>query len=118
MGVTDHNRDQILALTLADTADAITMDRVGAADLQVDRKPDRTPVTDADLAVEEAIRAVLGQQRPQDAVLGEEGGVRLTSEPAECGCWIRSTGRRTSCAACRSGPPSSRSSRTAGRWSG
>ena len=72
--MTDHHLDLILALTLADTADAITMDRMGAADLRVDRKPDRTPVTDADLAVEEAIRAVLGQQRPQDAVLGEEGG--------------------------------------------
>ena len=72
--MTDHHLDLILALTLADTADAITMDRMGAADLRVDRKPDRTPVTDADLAVEEAIRAVLGQQRPQDAVFGEEGG--------------------------------------------
>ncbi|MDQ4021993.1 MAG: histidinol-phosphatase, partial [Actinomycetota bacterium] len=72
--MTDHHLDLVLALTLADTADAITMDRMGAADLRVDRKPDRTPVTDADLAVEEAIRAVLGQQRPQDAVLGEEGG--------------------------------------------
>ena len=71
---TDHSRDLVLALTLADTADAITMDRMGAADLKVDRKPDRTPVTDADLAVEEAIRAMLGQQRPQDAVLGEECG--------------------------------------------
>ncbi|HEX8760127.1 MAG TPA: histidinol-phosphatase [Pseudonocardiaceae bacterium] len=70
----DHSRDLALALTLADTADVITMDRMGAADLHVDRKPDRTPVTDADLAVEEAIRAALGQQRPQDAVLGEEGG--------------------------------------------
>ena len=70
--MTDHSRDLLLALTLADTADAITMDRMGAADLHVNRKPDRTPVTDADLAVEEAIRAVLGQQRSQDAVLGEE----------------------------------------------
>ncbi|MDQ4011226.1 MAG: histidinol-phosphatase [Actinomycetota bacterium] len=72
--MTDHRADLMLALSLADTADAITMDRVGAADLQVDRKPDRTPVTDADLAVEEAVRAVLLHQRPQDAVLGEEGG--------------------------------------------
>ncbi len=70
----DHSRDLLLALALADTADAITMDRMGAVDLKVDRKPDRTPVTDADLAVEEAIRAALGHQRPHDAVLGEEGG--------------------------------------------
>jgi len=59
---------------LADTADQITLSRAGAADLRVGRKPDRTPVTDADLAVEDAIRTVLRTQRPQDAVLGEERG--------------------------------------------
>ncbi|MGH3811014.1 MAG: histidinol-phosphatase [Pseudonocardiaceae bacterium] len=72
--MTDHSPDLALALTLADIADAITLHRAGAADLQVDRKPDRTPVTDADLAVEDAVRTVLAAQRPQDAVLGEEGG--------------------------------------------
>lgn len=63
-----------MALDLADIADQITLERAGAADLRIDRKPDRTPVTDADLAVEDAIRAVLRTQRPQDAVLGEERG--------------------------------------------
>ncbi|MGH4006565.1 MAG: histidinol-phosphatase [Pseudonocardiaceae bacterium] len=72
--VTDHSLDLDVALALADIADAITLDRAGAADLRVDRKPDRTPVTDADLAVEDAVRATLAAQRPQDAVLGEEGG--------------------------------------------
>ncbi len=72
--MTDHGPDLALALTLADIADALTLDRAGAADLRVDRKPDRTPVTDADLAVEDAVRTVLGAQRPQDAVLGEERG--------------------------------------------
>ena len=66
--------DLALALTLADTADQITLCRAGAADLRVDRKPDRTPVTDADLAVEDAIRTVLRTQRPEDAVVGEERG--------------------------------------------
>jgi myo-inositol-1(or 4)-monophosphatase len=32
------------------------------------------PVSDADVAAEEAIRRVLTQRRPDDAVLGEEGG--------------------------------------------
>ena len=32
------------------------------------------PVSEADLAGEEAIRRVLGQRRPGDAILGEEGG--------------------------------------------
>jgi myo-inositol-1(or 4)-monophosphatase len=31
-------------------------------------------VSDADLSAERAIRAVLGERRPQDAILGEEGG--------------------------------------------
>lgn len=74
MLVTDLTSDLALALTLADTADEITLDRAGAADLRVDRKPDRTPVTDADLAVEDTIRAMLRDQRPGDSVLGEERG--------------------------------------------
>ncbi len=32
------------------------------------------PVSEADVAAEEAIRRVLGERRPQDAILGEEGG--------------------------------------------
>ncbi|HEV7452875.1 MAG TPA: histidinol-phosphatase [Pseudonocardiaceae bacterium] len=72
--MTDHDPDLALALALADIADAITLDRAGAADLRVDRKPDRTPVTDADLAVEDAVREMLAARRPQDAVLGEERG--------------------------------------------
>lgn len=66
--------DLALALALADTADQITLQRAGATNLRVQRKPDRTPVTDADLAVEDAIRTVLQVQRPQDSVLGEERG--------------------------------------------
>jgi histidinol-phosphatase len=72
--MTDHTCDLALALTLADTADRITLDRAGAADLRVEAKPDRTPVTDADLAVEDAIRAVLRVHRPRDVVVGEERG--------------------------------------------
>jgi histidinol-phosphatase len=66
--------DLALALQLAGTADAITLDRFRAADLKVTRKPDRTPVTDADTATEDALRAVLGHERPEDALLGEERG--------------------------------------------
>lgn len=66
--------DLALALRLADTADAITLSRFRAADLRVTRKPDRTPVTDADTATEDALRAVLGTERSGDAVLGEERG--------------------------------------------
>jgi len=66
--------DLALALHLADIADAISLPRFGAVDLQVGAKPDLTPVSDADTAVEQALRAVLAAQRPQDAVLGEEFG--------------------------------------------
>jgi histidinol-phosphatase len=67
-------RDLDLALTLAARADAITVARFGALDLRVDHKPDLTPVTDADEAVESDLRDVLTRQRPEDAVLGEEQG--------------------------------------------
>ncbi|MCI4676718.1 histidinol-phosphatase [Candidatus Mycolicibacterium alkanivorans] len=66
--------DLAVALELAQRADAITLDRFGALDLRVDTKPDLTPVTDADEAVEAALREVLAAQRPGDAVLGEEYG--------------------------------------------
>lgn len=66
--------DLRLALRLADAADAISSERFGAIDLVVDTKLDRTPVTDADRAVEEAIRSLLETERPDDAILGEEFG--------------------------------------------
>lgn len=69
-----HTDDLRLALLIADDADAITTDRFRAADLRVDTKPDLTPVTDADRAVEESVRRTLSRARPRDAVLGEEGG--------------------------------------------
>nr|WP_246170987.1 histidinol-phosphatase [Pseudonocardia hierapolitana] len=73
--------DLELALRLADTADAITLARFRAADLRVTRKPDRTPVTDADTAVEDALRSTIAAERGGDAVLGEErGGVVTDAE--------------------------------------
>ena len=69
----DHD-DLAVALELADVADAITRERFLAADLRVDTKPDMTPVTEADIAVERALRDRLGTARPTDTVLGEEFG--------------------------------------------
>ena len=66
--------DLSLALALADAADEVTMARFLAQDLAVETKPDATPVTDADRAVERAVRELLGQRRPGDSVLGEEYG--------------------------------------------
>ena len=64
--------DLRLAHLLADDADSITMNRFKALDLHVVAKPDLTPVSDADTAVEEALRRTLGRARPRDAVHGEE----------------------------------------------
>lgn len=64
--------DLRLALLLADAADAITITRFRAQDLQVETKPDLTPVSDADRAVETELRVMLGRHRPGDAVHGEE----------------------------------------------
>jgi len=66
--------DLALALRLADDADALSMARFRANDLHVATKPDRTHVTDADQAVERAIRAGLAAERPADGILGEEYG--------------------------------------------
>ena len=66
--------DLALAHELADAADAITTGRFRALDLQVESKPDLTPVSDADRGVEQALRAVVAARRPDDAVLGEEYG--------------------------------------------
>src|SRR6201999_4371314 len=65
-------------LALADQADAVTLDRFGAVDLRVDTKPDLTPVSDADHAVETGLRATLARARPDDAILGEEFGGTAT----------------------------------------
>jgi len=47
--------DLEIALKLADIADEISMQRYLAIDLVVETKPDLTPVSDADRAVEQAM---------------------------------------------------------------
>ena len=66
--------DLALALELADLADAVSIGRFRAIDLDVQTKPDRSPVTEADLAVERAIRERISAARPDDGILGEEFG--------------------------------------------
>ncbi|MEJ5920069.1 histidinol-phosphatase [Corynebacterium sp. H78] len=72
--MTNFADDLALALKLADTADALTMSRFEAADLKVDSKPDLSPVSDADIECERQLRDILGTERPDDEVLGEEFG--------------------------------------------
>jgi histidinol-phosphatase len=66
--------DLALAHALADLADAISLDRYQAQDLVISNKPDNTPVTDADRAVETAIREALATHRHTDGLVGEEFG--------------------------------------------
>lgn len=68
-----YTDDLRLAHLLADNADSLTMSRFRSGDLRIETKPDMTPVSDADVATEEAIRATLAKARPRDAVHGEEG---------------------------------------------
>ncbi|WP_431837912.1 histidinol-phosphatase [Cellulomonas sp. Y8] len=70
--MTRYDDDLRLAHVIADQVDALTMSRFKAQDLRVETKPDLTPVSDADRAAEELIRAQLSRARPRDAVHGEE----------------------------------------------
>ena len=67
--------DLALALELADLADAVSLSRFRAVDLDIRTKPDRSFVTEADLAVERVIRDRLAADRPEDGILGEEFGI-------------------------------------------
>src|SRR5205823_11205530 len=76
------------ALELADAADALTLPRFRATDLRVETKPDLTPVTDADHAVERMVRERVARDRPGEGVLGEEegddgGAVRWIVDPID-----------------------------------
>ncbi|MBM9595327.1 inositol monophosphatase family protein [Roseitranquillus sediminis] len=81
-----HNPDLIRTLlsvanALADAARLRTLQHFRAPDLQVDDKGVRAfdPVTAADRAAEEEMRRILAERRPEDAVLGEEGGATTGS---------------------------------------
>jgi histidinol-phosphatase len=83
-----YSDDLALAHMLADTADAIAMPRFRARDLHVTAKPDLTPVTDADTAVEKALRATLARARPRDGFLGEEYGATEAAAGPSSRQWV------------------------------
>jgi len=66
--------DLEFAAGLADLADELALARFGALDLHVETKPDLTPVTETDRAIERALRERIAAERPGDSVLGEEEG--------------------------------------------
>src|SRR3954469_17346926 len=65
--------DLALALALADVADGLALPAFERGTAAVE-KADGTPVTEADRAVERALRERLAAERPDDAILGEELG--------------------------------------------
>ena len=69
-----YQNDLALALEAAELADEISLKRFQAIDLNVETKPDLTPVTDADKGVEEAFRKLISEKRPDDLIVGEEFG--------------------------------------------
>ncbi|MGC4887560.1 histidinol-phosphatase [Micromonospora sp. DT227] len=79
--MTGYADDLALAHLLADAADAVSAARFRALDLRVESKPDLTPVSDADTAVEREIRALLAAHRPADGLLGEEYGEQPAAGP-------------------------------------
>jgi len=74
MSSSSHSAELEFALTLADIADEISLARYRALDLVITTKPDNSPVTDADKAVERAIIDAIASQYPSDGVVGEEFG--------------------------------------------
>jgi histidinol-phosphatase len=60
--------DLAFALQLADLADSLSLPRFRAVDLRVETKPDQTPVTDADRAVERALRERIDVSRSGEGV--------------------------------------------------
>jgi histidinol-phosphatase len=72
-----YERELAFANELADRADAISTSYFRGS-FGVRHKDDGTPVTEADLAVEEALRTAVTGRFPGDAVLGEEHGLEGT----------------------------------------
>jgi histidinol-phosphatase len=83
-GGCEEGSDLALAHSLADAADLITLSRFRAGDLRVATKPDRTPVTDADIATEDRIRELVAAEAGSDSVVGEEHG----GDRAPDRCWL------------------------------
>jgi fructose-1,6-bisphosphatase/inositol monophosphatase family enzyme len=72
----DLDLDLDLAFALADAADGVTLPRFRSESLTAMRKDDGTPVSEVDLASEEAMAAAVAASRPCDAITGEEVGHR------------------------------------------
>ena len=75
---------------IAEEADSIALRHFGSQDLRVEEKPDLGPVSEADLAIEEAARKRVRQRHRDLGVFGEEqgetqgrGSTRLIIDPID-----------------------------------
>lgn len=74
-----YEEELAFAQHLADRAGEIALSYF-RHDPEVTWKPDASPVTEADIAVEAMIREELGHRFPDDAIRGEEGGMEGASD--------------------------------------
>src|SRR5437016_5793763 len=74
-----YEEELAFANDVADRADAIALEVFGRS-FEVRRKADHTPVTEADVRIEEMVRERLAEAFPGDAVLGVEHGLEGSSE--------------------------------------
>jgi histidinol-phosphatase len=63
------------AVQIARAAGDVTMKYFRRADLKVERKADKSPVTIADRSAEELLRVRIGERFPHDGIVGEELGI-------------------------------------------
>ena len=68
-----YEHELSFASELADEADRMALSFFRGS-FEIREKADRTPVTEADVTIERAIRAAVHARFPGDGVLGEEGG--------------------------------------------
>ncbi len=81
----DHLDDDLrFAHVLADSADAMNMDRFKSLDRTARTRPDMESVVQAENAVEKLVRDQLRRSRPRDAVLGAGAGL----VGAGSRCWV------------------------------
>ena len=93
-----------LALGAARDAGALLLERFGGPASGVESKSSTTDmVSDADRAAERLLLDRIAAARPDDGVLGEEGGRRRPAAPASSGWSTRSTAPPTTCSATRCG---------------
>ncbi|MFM7494740.1 MAG: inositol monophosphatase family protein, partial [Acidimicrobiaceae bacterium] len=69
------DRELLLALRVADAADAVSLGGFTSRSFSVMRKADKSEVTEIDRATETAITDILRAERPEHSVYGEEHGI-------------------------------------------